>query len=206
MWNHHVLLCYIKAWGLFFLIYCLWWDNCTFSLIYFFIFLSFEREVHVGKVSPWASFSAVIQRKNTEECCMKCSPEKLQIFFFFYTFRTSSDKFFVTIDSSIFLSFHVKSASVRLVSVPRPPCVGQLSLYGGFGCITRTFTWVLLSKWSLQSYPGLDDEVAYCQDTLMVYAGSHKEPEREMGWERQTVKRQVREMISRRYSIEIEGA
>lgn len=64
VWNHRVLLCYIKAWGLFFWPAVYGEITVHFPLFIFtFFFLSFEREVHVGKVSPWASFAAVFQRK-----------------------------------------------------------------------------------------------------------------------------------------------
>lgn len=67
------------------------------------------------------------------------------------------------------------------------PVVDSSCCMVGFGCITHTLMLHpgLLSKWSLQSCPGPGDEVACCQDMLMVYAGSHKEPE--TGMRRETM-------------------
>lgn len=55
------------------------------------------------------------------------SSGELLIFIYFFTFRTSSDKFFVVIDLSVSISFHVKSASVRF-SISSSPSLRRIVL------------------------------------------------------------------------------
>lgn len=85
LWNHHVLLCYIKAWGLFF--WSAVYDEITVHFPLFFLFFS----VFWKRGPCWQGFSmsilcGSIPEENTDieslECCMKCSPEIWQRYFY----------------------------------------------------------------------------------------------------------------------------